>query len=372
MSDDFKEKLKAYAEGRLADEDKFLMEKELEKLELYQEFLDEQENLNSSREPDLQENIIKNPDWIIAKSKWRARFLNACITLIVLSVLFMTLQFLTPKYYRLGNPSKLTLYSNAIEAAIQTTRPNAKAYGGTFKAGTVFNSEIGVQYSKQVGREEIRGGDVRLNFHFNRPSISVNKSPGTINYNDFYFDPVPKSGESTNEEIEKTMWNTLEKLPEGTVAEAFISFNKLYETEEVLSMFKDKDMDLLWLAVDTGIQSNRNTILGFPHAEDFPELRKSWFDPPPKAVQHYTNAEFRNEYFIDTLKFLNEHKAITNSVDYFGSMPNIEEALSYINKNGVKILGVAVTGPTKEILKLREDNIVRRVIVGETRLWNWD
>jgi hypothetical protein len=38
----------------------------------------------------------------------------------------------------------------------------------------------------------------------------------------------------------------------------------------------------------------------------------------------------------------------------------------------VKILGVAITGPTKEILKLREDNLVGMISVGETRLWNWD
>jgi hypothetical protein len=233
----------------------------------------------------------------------------------------------------------------------------------------LFNSEIGVQYSKQVGREEIRGGDVRLNFNFNKPSIAANKSPSTINFNNFYFDPISPNGENSNQYLDSTMWNTLEKLPEGTVAEAYITFNKLYETEEVFSMFKDKDMNLLWLAVDTG---NNKEVLGFPHTDRYPELRKNWLDPPPKFVKPYTNAEFRNEYFIDTLKFLDEYKAIANQVDSVGSMPNLQDAINYVNKNGVKILGVAVTGPTKEILKLREDSIVRRIIVGETRLWNWD
>lgn len=371
MSDDFKEELKAYAEGRLSEEDKLHMEKELEKLELYQEFLDEQIDNDSSKEPYSKENFLKNQDKIIRKSKWKARLQNACITLIIFSVSLMILQTLTAKYYNLGNPSKLTLYRNSIKAAIQTTRPNSDARGSTLRKGTFFSNEIGITYSKKVGKDEIPGGNVTLRFNFSKPSIVTNESPDSINFNNFYFDATPNS-ENTNTDIDPTMWNTLEKLPEGTVAEAYVTFNKLYETQEVLDIFKNKDMNLLWLAVDTGAKDNHNTVLGFPHAYDFPELRRNWFDPPPKVVQHYTNGEFRNEYFIDTLKFLNEHKDIANAVDSIGFMQNLQEVLNYVDKNGVKILGVAITGPTKEILKLREDNLVRRIIVGESRLWNWD
>jgi hypothetical protein len=369
LSDDFKEKLKAYAEGNLSEEDKLLMEKELEKLELYQEFLDEQIEKEPSKQPYTNDNLLKNQDKIIRKSKWKARLQNACITLIIFSISIILLQTLTSKYYNFGNPSRLTLYRNAIKAAIQTTRPNADTTGSTLRRGTFFSTEIGIKYLKKVGKDEVPGGYVTLRFNFSKPSIVSDESPDSMNFNNFYFDPASNS-ENAYTDIDPNMWNTLEKLPEGTVAEAYITFNKLYETEEVLNIFKNKDMDLLWLAVDTGTKGN--TVLGFPHSKDFPELRRNWFDPPPKVVQHYTNAEFRNDYFIDTLKLLNEHKAIANAVDSIGSMQNLQEALNYVDKNGVKILGVTVTGPTKEILKLREDNLVRRIIVGETRLWNWD
>ena len=68
MSEDFKEKLKAYAEGKLTEEDKLLMEEELERLEIYQEFLDE-EMKGPSNKPSSEENIVKNQDKIIMKSK---------------------------------------------------------------------------------------------------------------------------------------------------------------------------------------------------------------------------------------------------------------------------------------------------------------
>lgn len=365
MSKDFKESLKAYAEGRLSEEEKLFMEDELEKLELYQEFLDEQTDKGSSKHPSFEEKVIR-------KSKWKARLQNASITIILISIVLIVLHTITSNYYKLGNPNKLNLYTNAIKAAIQTTRPNSDTSGSTYRAGTLFSSEIGVQYSKEVGKDKISGGDVTLKFNFNKPSIVTNKSPDSLNFNIFFFDTPPYNSENANKDLDSTMWNTLEKLPDGTVAEAYITFNKLYETDEVLSMFKDKDMNLLWLAVDTGNNDDHNAILGFPHAYSFPEFRKNWFNPPPKVVEHYTNGDFRNKYFIDTLEFLNEHKDIVNIVNSSGSTANVQYALDYVNKNGVKIFGVAVTGPTKEILKLRDENLVRRINVGETRLWNWD
>ncbi|MEG0772021.1 anti-sigma factor [Clostridium sp.] len=369
MSDDFKEKLKAYAEGTLSEEDKALMEKELEKLELYQEFLDEQSDFNYEKEPNFEEIMMLNQDKIIKKSKWKARLQNACIVLIIFNILFLISQTITSKYYNLGNPSKETLYRNTIKATIEATRPNTDAHGSTMRKGIFFSREIGIQYSKQVGKDEIDEGNLTVKFSFKNPEVITDKSPSTSNLDNYYFNAGAFSGEDMNFNSDSTMWNTLEKLPEGTVTEAHITFNKLYETDEVLNLFKGKDMELLWLAVDTGIQENSNTLLGFPHTEDFPTLRRNWFDPPPTVVKKYENGKFRNDYFIDTLKFLNEQKAIVRAIN---TEANLEGALDYINKNGVKIIGVTVTGPTKEILKLREENLVRLIRVGESRLWNWD
>jgi hypothetical protein len=370
LSDDFKEKLKAYAEGTLSGEDKVLMEKELEKLELYQEFLDEQADMHYEKEPSFEEIMMLNQDKIIKKSKWKARFQNACFALIIFNILFLLSQSLTSKYYNLGNPSKQTLYRNAITAALETTRPNTDAHGSTLRKGLFFSREIGIQYSKQVGKDIIDEGNLTVKFSFKNPVVIEDTTPSTSMLDKYnYFNPGAFIGETVNFYPDSNMWNTLEKLPEGTVTEAYITFNKLYETDEVFNMFKDKDMDLLWLAVDTGMKDNPSTVLGFPNKDRFITLRRNWFDPPPTHVDKYTNGDFRNEYFIDTLKFLDEHKAIARAVE---SEANIEEALSYVNTNGVKILGVTITGPTKEILKLREDNLVGVIRIGESRLWNWD
>jgi hypothetical protein len=369
LSEDFKEKLKAYAEGRLSAEDKLLMEKELENLELYQEFIDEQAYINSSKQPDIHEFMVKDQDKIIKKSKWKARLLNAIIVLGLLNILLITSRTLTSSYYKSGDPNRTTLYINAIRAAVETTIPNAKIGGSTFKAGPFLSSEIGLKYSKKVGTEEISQGDVTLKFLFNKPSIITDMPSKPSIFYGYSAASELNGGENTPADLEGTPWNRLAKLPEGTVAEANITFNKLYETDEVLEMFKNKNLKLLWLAVYTGVQKEPNTYyIGFPHKDDFRQMRKNspW---PIETIAFYEKGKLRNEYFIKTLEYLNEYKDIARQVD---SMPDYQAALDYVNKNGVKIFGVAITGPTKEILKLKDEGLVRAISVGEARLWNWD
>ncbi len=366
MSEDFKEKLKAYAEGRLSEEEKLLMDKELEKLELYQEFLDEQDYINSSKQTDISEFVIKDQDKIINKSKRKAKLQIALISLnlfiFLLAILLVGLRILTSEYYRFGDPNKATLYRNAIKAAIETTIPNAQVNGSTFKAGIFFSSEIGVQYYKKVGREDVSQGDVKIKFNFNKPNIITDmplQQPVFYGY----------VGENTPSNLDGTPWNRLDKLPEGTVAEAYITFNKLYETDEVLQMFKNKNLELLWLAVYTGVQkAPDNYYVGFPNKGLFPQMRKN--SPfPYYNVTPYENGKLRNEYFIKTLEYLNEYKNIARVID---STPDYKAALDYVNKNGVNIYGVTITGPTKDILKLKDEGLVQTINVGEARLWNWD
>lgn len=373
LSEDFKEKLKAYTEGRLSEEEKLLMEKELENLELYQEFLDEQDYINSSKQAEIPGYAIKNQDMIIKKSKWKAKFQIAFISLnlflILIMILLGAIRTLTTNYYRFGDPNKLTLYTNAIKAAVETTIPNAVVQGSTFKPGTFFSSDIGVRYFKKVGNEEISQDDITLKFWVNKPSIITDIPPKPSIFYGYSATPVLNGGDNTPADLEGTPWNRLAKLPDGTVAEANITFNKLYETDEVLEMFKNKNLKLLWLAVYTGIQKEPNTYyIGFPHKDDFRQMRKNspW---PIETIKFYENGKLRNEYFIKTLEYLNEYKDIARQVD---SMPDYQAALDYVNKNGVKIFGVAITGPTKEILKLKDEGIVRTINVGEARLWNWD
>lgn len=366
MSEDFKKKLKAYTEGKLSEEEKLLMEEELRKLEFYQELLDEQLDIKATSQNTNNSDTVKNADKIIKRGKWIARFQNAFIALFLFLVFLMVLQTLTSKYYNLGNPSKSNLYENVIWTAVQTTRPNTNITGNSFSTGILFSQTIGTSYSKKVGGKEYPYGAVALKFNFNKPKVISDETPNFPNNTAFFINPSLNG-------YEKKGWNTLEKLPEGAVAEAYLTLDRLYETDEILKKFENKDLSLLWLGVDTGLsRSEPHTIggvLGFPNTTFTPRLYGKRPSANPVELKPFGDGKQRNENFINTLEFLNKYKDITKQIAPF---IDIQSALNYVNKNGVKIFGVVVTGPTKEILKLKDEGFVSSINVGETRLWNWN
>lgn len=277
MSEDFKEKLKAYTEGRLSGKEKLDMEEELEKLELYQEFLEEHLDEKDSKQLNNKPNIVKDADKIIKKSKWKARLQNGFITLILFYVFLAIVQTLSANYYGSGDPSKNYIYENVISRAIETTKPNAVINGSNFSSGTFFSQTVGVTYSKKIGARELGVGEVSIKFNFNRPTLASDVNPNLHNPG-YFINPRLVNSNQASLNIKSTDWNKLEKLHEGTVAEAYITFDKLYETDEVLKKFQGKNLRLLWLAVDTGANEDStyyvNDVLGFSNNNFSPRLEE--------------------------------------------------------------------------------------------------
>ncbi|MEI7026397.1 anti sigma factor C-terminal domain-containing protein [Paenibacillus sp. y28] len=85
-------------------------------------------------------------------------------------------------------------------------------------------------------------------------------------------------------------------------------------------------------------------------------------------VEAYGDEELRSRNFKDTLAIMQQYPALTREV---APWLRLDEVIPYVEANGVRLLGVVVTGPTKEILKLREEPWVAGIGVGEVRLWNW-
>ena len=50
----------------------------------------------------------------------------------------------------------------------------------------------------------------------------------------------------------------------------------------------------------------------------------------------------------------------------------LQEQYTYIQDEGFTAYGAVVTGPVKELLKLKELETIQSVQLGEVELWNWD
>ncbi|OUM87449.1 MAG: hypothetical protein BAA01_12645 [Bacillus thermozeamaize] len=403
MTEEWKKRWRAYVEDRLTDEEKEQVEEELAKLEAYQEFLEEElekglnaklnkkshRNSKSSAKSDPASMKLSNA--LLRWAKWKARLQNTVTALAIFFLLMIFGSILTGAFYSWGEPNRMEIYQDVIRSTVAVTEPNIQFSSSGMNTTPWFTMRINAQLEKQIGDKLELVGEMSSSFLFNRMSSPERKwliyTPR--NYPLFYH-PEDNLGDP----FTKSTWNSLEKLPEGTVSELYLSLDHFYSTAEVLSLLEGKNLQPLWFAVDTGMEEPYRTgdyrpvdvPFGFPffpmwHHDDMKldELtveRKSFFSTvtiesrgsPP--IEAYGSAEVREENFIKTLQLLTKYENIAKGVSRYHDL-HLSERLAYIQEKGVRIYGVVVTGPTKELLKLKEEPWVRRAVLGEVRLWSW-
>ncbi|MBE9913355.1 hypothetical protein G8C92_04765 [Paenibacillus donghaensis] len=392
MTDDFRRKLQDYKDGKLADEERAELERELEKMEVYQSYLDEmmgsEEGTGTKSEAltSREEKMHKREAKLLRKGKWKFRF----GTLLTLFSLFIWFTFLSgigsAIYFSAGEPDVNDVLKDVVESAIAVGYPNVSVHMSS-NSGMYFNLKLNGKMTKRVGDERVEVGDLSGNFLFSWLRTYDFAWLDQETNNKFFYFPSDQSIDSSRE------WKRLDKLPEGTVAEAYVSYKQLYPTGDFLKLFEGKQIEPLWFAVDNGEAMAKGkkgfdpiitSPIGFPaypnwHPGDgkvtkgethktglFTSFSTSSTSYP--AIEQYGSAKIRNENFIKSLRILAEHKMAASRLIPFVDM---KESLEYLEKNGVKIYGAVVTGPTKEILKLKEDPAVSGIHVGKVALWNW-
>ncbi len=360
MTERFKQLLRDYEEGKLSAEERLEVEQELQKLEVYQAYMDEM--LESGKNQvyagaqlnSMELNSNQERKWM-KRGKRNARFWSVGMVFVILMLLIIMNSILTSLYYTTGNPVRQIVYSDVLGSALSVSRPNIRVSLSSTPTNILATRFFGT-ISKQIGSESETVGTYSQTFRLNQWIGSRVDTYSDIQNRSnlfFYLPGATETARSSNE------WSRLEKLPEGTVAEAYVSLDNYYEQSDVLSKFSGNVLNLVWYAVRTateGFEMGEQAVwnpLGFPSI----------------PLHHHVKTGLQTDDYKQTLQLLLEYKSITRSVV---STNLIKEALDYANEHGVQIYGVVVTGPVKELLKLQEVSFVKAIRIGEVRLWNWN
>jgi len=380
MSDEFKNKLDAYEKGELQGDELADFEKELEKLELYQEHLD---GKKSQAVTTINENKQLK---ILKRSKWKARFQTALTALGIFILVVIVSSILTAAYYSWGTPDRGDVFAKVIDYTLAVTEPDGEFGGTSSNAKPFFSMEMERDLKKKVGSNVMKVGELKVNFLFSLMGFPERNYMGNVSQDQPIFTYPGFDREWSD-------WERLEKLPEGTVVSAYISFNNLVSTDEVYQLLGEKDFDISWFAVDTGDMGEEASLdggaildpIGFPstpiwHEDDMKldsreETKGFLFG---KVVSEgYSSPSYQegdtdmlHKQFLKTLRFLEKHEKMANKL-YQGRKLDLETKLQYLEKNGIKHYGVVITGPTKEILKLKNEKAISTIEVDEVGFWNW-
>lgn len=372
MNDDFKEKLERYDKNEMTPEEKIEFEKEMS--------AQEKQWMKPTLEKTKQRKILR-------ASKWKARINTALTVIPLLLVMIMVSSFLTNFYYYgfSDEYSRSQKLSDVINFSQVITDPYANKYSADTKVGMFLNMNATKELYKTVGKESYPIGEMKVNFLFSKMGMVDKKFYGKDDQLPEIHHPSLLSEYGIDSSSE---WERLEMLPEGTVATAFVTFDEVLSTEKVFELFKAKDLDILWFPVVTSEELDDYypiSNIGFPnypilHSDDWKLISKteeksflSSSSSETRAAPNYVegDTEMLHKYFKKTLLFLADYQKEFDEMQAMHGDIQIKEALSYLENQGISHHGVIITGPTKEVLSLKEEEWIGAIQVDEVALWNW-
>jgi hypothetical protein len=323
---------------------------------------------------------------ILKRGKWKSRLFAVLVTLSTLIVVILV--FIG---YNLANSFYVTrTFGTNVQDAlritsdvIQFTKPGVTALNSQGK-NNLFSWNVTFMLKEQVGRGQQTVGTFQDNIVFTKITGKFAWNNGQ-HKTPFYFRyPGGAFPEGAGQPINPNGWKTLEKLPEGTVAQLALSFDHLMTHDEFFNLIKKYDVSTVWLAVDTGIEkelSASNQVLGtglvFGYAPEAMNYGANG-NAASYTIQANGEGDRRAQAYINEIQYLLKHKKWTDSLltpiqfDPHLRGVTLEKRFSYLQKNGVKLYGAVLTGPTKELLKLQGEKEVNAPFVGTIDWWNWD
>ena len=342
----------------------------------------------------------KKQQKILRRAKYKNRFSLALFMLALFILLSIVGTILSSLYFNFGG-AEGRLYRTQKTAALLTefTFPNVTvpAYSEPFPlflsgAGWGNSSSVEVKpyfavrgsyaMQKRIGREDYPVGHIDINHFFSFMNVRWQWQGNS--FDDYLYFVYPEeifnadAGRKASQSKEADQaWQALEMLPAGTVAEMSVSFDRTYTVDQVKALLADYDLDIAWYAISTGQEANpyypqdrHGPLSAFQGVWGFPDMSQNMLSE--YSTIRSDDGAVREKYVLESMQFLADNEQTARKI-YRGDSNNLQipARYKYVKENGIKVYGVVVTGPTKELLKLKDIAVISSPALGEVKLWNW-
>ena len=401
----FKEAFEKYKKNTASEEERRLVEEELEKNELISDYLLDKEDLDFETEAPPNTEDYKTLNNI--KKSMRTRSLAIILSTIgILLILVLAFNFigkplLNMLYY---NPDKHSYSTHdpdisvSLDAYMELHNPTLKYNSSSLTSSGINKYDIRI-YSQHYLTNELQILDGKLikdSLYIENTNAGGNEFydtifPGAFIYGRRAIDEFAKDGEEAakiekerreNELTEAKAY--LSELPNYIDVGAYISFDHYLTLEELTRIpYNEKytnSIILLWAGVNISNTSEGSyPMIGFnmdlsnSSRNNYDKINEKYkaFDtwntlegtsgPISRAYEEHFKDMI--SFQLDNIDFLN---TLTNTgIDYEGYYKGVQ---SYINENGVKTYGIIVKGTGEAILELLEEPYVIGIHIDDITL----
>lgn len=376
----FRELLEKYKEGTLTEEEKELIENELEKNEAINDYLAEKLDLTSSftSNEEIQSDMTtKKVRKTVANKLYKVVALSVIIVFAILfSVKYVISPLVASRYY---NPAKHTMekdnadffydlraLNELVHPGYGITYASAKDNGFgnytlTFEANNIFTQER-LPYSGDLKKDEPYG----IYDYFSNNT--------TVLYNGIWADP--KNNESykkmdfEKQETKKRI-NHLKELPDTSYVSAYMLLDKELTLEELSElMYKYESISFNWVAVR--VSDEKITLpIGFrinPYGDGIIDDISYYKDYPALVLNdfYYNDPDSSNgpllgyrKHFLSLLKYLSDHNDAAQALTHYDL--DFDQYLDYVENNGINVYGLLVFGSPEDLVALYENEKIQTI-----------
>lgn len=277
---------------------------------------------------------------------------------------------------------KHTFYSRL---ALEWTHPNLSGGFGvpeTTEITSFLTQKITFPVFRMVGKAEQQIGEVKLykpllTTFSNRQLTLQNRSQE--NWFDFYLPERPDSGEKLPSHDSPNVWRTLTEVHSGTVADFAFSTKSYMSPSELLDILTPYDIDVIWMPLYSGEfkEFTPNSWGGDGQLAVSPfglvggkEISEDYLSQSSLTLSK-ENLNESEQLMLKNMAYLLE-KERKSYYETFLGLDHLQARYDYLKNNGFQVYGAVVTGPVKELLKLKDVKEISNVQLGKLDYWNWD
>lgn len=392
----FKELLDRYKDGTLTDEEKKLIEDEIEKFEAIEEYLAENMELGFKLLNDdekLDEETIEIKKSISNRLRRVVITSVATILAIILCIFYIVSPIVDSFYYNPTDKSVSGKYNNDIfydlKAINELNQPSRiitielyseklgfGRYNVNYKLKDTFTQqEIPISYKIERNKLKYAEIDLSLDADYHYAGFMTVSEPDSFISRD-------------HEEQKKRVMDHLKKLNPASYVSAYITFDEDLTMKELWELKKDynennpTEVNIVWVAIRTspegekaeyitGFKTNPNSgvITSYvPDREKYPLFQLGDL----YNRDNYSNKIIRSESLFPTayethyktlLKYLIDREEAVKTLESEKKYEYYHSALNFVEENGVKTFGILVYADAEDLIEFVENNPVKTLVI---------
>lgn len=310
--------------------------------------------------------------------KMTLRIVRICIQCLLIFVFIVNSPYLL-QYFQ----------SNRIQAAQQLSMlyqqfsSPANIVGYSTEKLTPFSTKVqlGLYSRETVGKNLLAGEQLELKSNYNLISGKIKVYypiiPSFMHI--VRYEQIEEKYKSDIERNNQIAMNVLERNRDTTVALMDISFPRTYTINEIASLIDGLDLEVEWLAIETGLEDRHPSNMGMPAQQFF-----KWGIPTklytPNTIFNPVTLEFKKskaylEYVIEQLFWAEKHSNLLAKSNLSSTGFNEADVISighYLEEKGFNSYGLRVNGPSDQLLLLAQRQAYLKIDIVKIDVWYWD